>query len=687
MGHRQYAAFMSYSHRDKRWADWLHRALETYRIPKHLRGRPSPVGPIPDRLRPIFRDRDELAASSALGERIEAELAGSAALVVLCSPTAANSRWTNQEIATFKRLHPDRPILAAILEGEPYAVEIQGREEEECFPEALRFELDPDGNLSDRRAEPIAADFRPQGDGKRLGKLKLIAGLLGTGLDELVLRDNARRTRQLATVAAASALGMIGTSALALYAFDQRNEAREQRAEADGLVEFMLSDLRDKLEPVGRLDVLDSVGQKALDYYSRQKLADLNDNELGRRARALHLVGEVADLRGDGESAMRGFREAAASTGALYERDPENWQRVFDHAQSVFWLGYAFDELGRRDEARKMLVEYKDLGERLVAIRPDDPASRFEAASGWINLGVTHRRQNEGEQAIDAFTRAREQFAAIRPADRDSRLAAIDAQAHLASTFSDMGRDDEHLRARELQMRMLDRFPDLDADQEAREIRAYALSNLGLARFSLGQLGEARSAFAASDRIFAALVALDRENNSWQEASAKSGINLAMLQLAETGRLDDQGVLNQAIATLNRAHALRPDDLDTATSLVRAQAIATLAGDSRWFAAIRQALARSSVDATSNAAYRTRDALGWLALGEMACRDGSSAGGAWQEIERLLGTSRMQSTEAGAILQHALRHSGKSINNNNQAGSGYARLFARIQARKETCDG
>ena len=32
----KYKAFISYSHQDKKWGDWLHRALETYRISKGL---------------------------------------------------------------------------------------------------------------------------------------------------------------------------------------------------------------------------------------------------------------------------------------------------------------------------------------------------------------------------------------------------------------------------------------------------------------------------------------------------------------------------------------------------------------------------------------------------------------------------------------------------------------------------
>ena len=76
---------------------------------------------------------------------IEAALAASQFLVVLCSPTAAKSRWTNLEIESFKRTRPEGCVLAAIVAGEPFASDIPGREEEECFPPALRYKYDRRG--------------------------------------------------------------------------------------------------------------------------------------------------------------------------------------------------------------------------------------------------------------------------------------------------------------------------------------------------------------------------------------------------------------------------------------------------------------------------------------------------------------------------------------------------------------
>jgi tetratricopeptide (TPR) repeat protein len=224
-----YRAFISYSHRDKVFATRLHRTVESYRIPAKLVGTITPVGEAPRRLAPVFRDRDELPASADLGVELTAALRRSMFLIVICSPASAKSRWVDQEILQFKQMHGGGRVLGLIVGGMPYATDMPGREDEECFPKSLRFRLGPDGELSDLPAEPVAADIRTDGDGRRLAQLKLIAGLTGLKLADLVQRETQRRMQRLAMVATGAMCGMVITGGLAFYANERRIEANEQR--------------------------------------------------------------------------------------------------------------------------------------------------------------------------------------------------------------------------------------------------------------------------------------------------------------------------------------------------------------------------------------------------------------------------------------------------------------------------
>lgn len=201
----KYRAFLSYSHRDTAWAKWLHRALESYRVDQDLVGRETPHGPVPKTLRPIFRDREDFSAGHSLTDQTIAALEASQFLIAICSPNAARSQYVNEEIRHFKALGRGAWIIPVIIGGEP------GDPERECFPAVIRFRLDTNGVMTDQREEPIAADARPQGDGKEIAKRKVIAGLLGLGLDEIMRRaERARKRRNRFRI------GMAGGAAVVL---------------------------------------------------------------------------------------------------------------------------------------------------------------------------------------------------------------------------------------------------------------------------------------------------------------------------------------------------------------------------------------------------------------------------------------------------------------------------------------
>ena len=90
-----------------------------------------------------------------------------------------------------------------------------------------------DGQLTETRGEPIAADARPQKDSKQDVRLKLVAGMLGVGLDELKQREAQRRHRRMMVLVTASIVGMAITSSLAAAAWIARNLAERERVRAE----------------------------------------------------------------------------------------------------------------------------------------------------------------------------------------------------------------------------------------------------------------------------------------------------------------------------------------------------------------------------------------------------------------------------------------------------------------------
>jgi WD40 repeat protein len=238
-GHKneyKYWAFISYSHQDRAWGDWLHKTLETYRVPGRLIGRSSRDGQVPARLFPVFRDRDELPSSANLGDVLNESLRQSRYQIVICSPRSAASRWVNEEIKYFKSLGREDRVLCLIVDGEPNVFDLPGRDIEECFAPALRYRVDTQGQITDIPAEPIAADAREHADGKRGAKLKLLSGLLGVGLDELVQRERQREFWKRVQISAA-AMAFAGLCVGAWQWFQNERAAREREIVIERLLE------------------------------------------------------------------------------------------------------------------------------------------------------------------------------------------------------------------------------------------------------------------------------------------------------------------------------------------------------------------------------------------------------------------------------------------------------------------
>ena len=135
-------------------------------------------------------------------------------MVVICSPRSAISEWVNQEIRRFKALGRDDRVLCLIVDGEPNASDRPHSGLLECFPEAIRYKVNAAQEVTGERAEPIAADVRPQGDGKLNARLKILAGLLDVDFDDLKQRERRRRLWRtvqaaVATVAVLLAVGVV----------------------------------------------------------------------------------------------------------------------------------------------------------------------------------------------------------------------------------------------------------------------------------------------------------------------------------------------------------------------------------------------------------------------------------------------------------------------------------------------
>ncbi len=636
----RYGAFLSYSHADERHARWLLHRLEGYRVPKRLVGTPGRHGPVPARLGAVFRDRDEVAAAGDLGSTITAALADSAALVVVCSPAAARSRWVNAEAQAFRASGRGEQIFCFVVDGDP-----TGRDPHQtCFPPAL---LAPEVEGGPSR-EPLAADARAEGDGRDRAFLRLVAGLLGVGYDDLARREAQRRQRRLVAIAATSLVVTTGALGLAAAAWVARNDAERRQAQAEDILGFMLGDLRQKLTTVGRLDLMRAVDDKAIEYFATLDPRDLSDRALEEQARSLTGIGQVRLSEGDHDAALAAFREAHARSTMLQERDPSNGQRLFDLAQTEYWIGFVALEQGRHEEAGTWLRRYHDSGQRLAAMDPDNFQWQKELAYGYHNLAVlddTLGRYVEAERQMRAELELYRGWVAQRPDDLELLFEMSNVASWLGSLNLRQGRLEEAEVYFVEQTESLRRI----AGEEPRNARwkEYlhdVLLLLADVQAQRGRRDEARANVEEAAGIGAALAAQDASNNYWRLTRGRSRHWQALL-LADAQPATAAAIAADASAHLAVAQAAEPQS---------ERVLATLAGSRNTEARLALgrgdlAAARSHVEAARSLIepawrdapselLRQRLAQTLLLQGEVAARSGDSAAATvmWTEARQLL---------------------------------------------------
>ena len=558
----RYRAFLSYSHADAHWARWLLRRLESYRVPARLVGTAGRDGPIPARLGPMFRDRDELPTAGDLSTTIREALSESATLVVICSPAAAQSKWVDAEVQAFLAHNSRDRVLCFVVDGEP--------SRNDCFPPTL---LAPDAE--GRVREPLAADARKDGDGKDRAALKLIAGLLGVGFDTLVQREAQRRNKRMAIFAAASMAGMALTSTLAVTAYVARNDAQRRQAQAEDLLGFMMGDLREKLTTVGRLDLMRSVDDKATKYFATLDPRDLSDHTLEQQARSLTGIGQVRLEEGNHPAAAAAFAEAYDRTRALYDRKPSDGQRLFDRAQAEYWIGYVAWQQDRFGDAEAWLTRYRDSALKLAAMDRRNFDWQKEVAYGHHNLAVLDEARGQHAKAEQALLKELDLFRGwvqARPQDLQLLFEKSTIESLLGSNALRQG------RLQESESWFADSLSELEAlrrkdPKDARWREDWVDQQIFLAdvRAQRGRMDEAHAATELANREADAMVKQDPTNKKWASAQAIARFWRAQLEVEDPAIGMPKAA--EAERLLAAVHAAEPKDMRMRQWLARTRVL------------------------------------------------------------------------------------------------------------------
>jgi tetratricopeptide (TPR) repeat protein/tRNA A-37 threonylcarbamoyl transferase component Bud32 len=393
------------------------------------------------------------------------------------------------------------------------------------------------------------------------------------------IRDAPRRRMRNLLIAGVAGVLLLGAVKYTVdlarertIAVQARDEADRRREQAEDLIGFMLGDLRTRLQQVGRLDLLDAVGSKAMDYFAAVPSQSLSADELHRRSQALYQLGQIRQARGDLPAALAAYRESRHLAADVVARDPNNGEWQIGLATAHFYVGDALRRQADYPAAMQEFTAYRDIAQRLVDRERDNERWLLELVYARSSMAAVQEAAGDLSSArreLETAQTIRHDLARRKPDDLERVSALATGHNRLGLVLEKLGETDAAMRhyTAELAIRqdLVARNP---TDRSIRRPVVVVHSFLANLYEHRGELQSAVEHLRAGREIAATQSAADPDNADWARDLGRAESRLAAVETLR-GRLAD------ADARYSRALAiLRPIAARAATDAMRQRDLA-----------------------------------------------------------------------------------------------------------------
>ena len=306
------------------------------------------------------------------------------------------------------------------------------------------------------------------------------------------------KTKRWSTGAAIVLLCILSfTSVLmSIQSQEAQNIAEQKRLEAESLLGFMVGEFADKLRSVKRMDLLDGISNKALEYFSQQDpestpslLTSFSKNQQNfkahfQHAQTLGAMGEVAYSRGKNDEAQQAFSSAKVILDKLYQQQPDNLELLKNLGANAFWLGQLAYDNSDYVSAQPLFELYREYSEQMNKLEPDNVDGWVELSYSQNTLGSLYSKQQNYEQAKKAFDSALALINRIleqRPLDDVTLSDKADTLSWLADIQLHRGNFSEFLALKQQGHFILEQLLSAEPDN-ARIMELLVYSNMALSQ-------------------------------------------------------------------------------------------------------------------------------------------------------------------------------------------------------------
>jgi DNA-binding winged helix-turn-helix (wHTH) protein len=239
---------------------------------------------------------------------------------------------------------------------------------------------------------------------------------------------------------------------MSFTSFKAQQHAQKKQLEAESLLGFMVGDFADKLRSVERMDLLDGISNKALEYFTDQtddssSLFSFSDNKAQfnnrfQYAQTLEAMGEVAYSRGKTDEAFTAFENARIRLEALLKMQPNNLELLTLAGGNAFWLGQLHYDKSNYAAAEPLLKKYHTYSEIMYSLAPNDFNSIMELSYSHNSLGSLYLKQFNYTAAKQRFTESlalKNKALELKPNNKNLLRDKADTISWLAKTEERLG--------------------------------------------------------------------------------------------------------------------------------------------------------------------------------------------------------------------------------------------------------
>lgn len=340
-----------------------------------------------------------------------------------------------------------------------------------------------------------------------------------------------RWVRNHPATSAVALLLLVGGSLSLWQIRQERNRAEESRANVEDLMTFMIVDLGEKLEPLGKLELLSLVAEKAHGYYAKQPIEWADKERVIERFEVLLSLGQILEAQGDLAGGTEAYKNALAIAlrNANRETKALDWRLALATVYSK--LGGSYVVQGEQVLALEQYRAAERVFTNLSSAHPgEEPKWNSKRASILMKLGMLFRDTGKAEQAMGLIQQA---LALYRQEAQRFPAAAVH-QTSLANAIEELGKVqsvhgtseaaiEKYTEALKVRKTLV-----VGAPEDFGLQRDLAITHLlmGDALRAQGRLDDALGMFQSSLAISQRLFAHDPRNAYWMEDLAHSHLRV-----------------------------------------------------------------------------------------------------------------------------------------------------------------